>query len=201
MTACRSDDFEALYRVCVRSARRLHPYAMTSPRKPQASGRRRHQSRSGGERRRSKQLRWRCACLRTSRFGRGGAAPRWQDHEQRFEERAPVAGSVLGRRCARLAVGIAIVVKQLSRETGRLLRGDTSVSRGCRAAEDCRQTKERCPLSCPSLSPLCRARKDRPARRLVTSVARPRRLSHRDMLLGPGYHRGTIARASERMWR
>jgi hypothetical protein len=36
------------------------------------------------ERRQREQPRWRCACLPAS--DRSGTAPRWQDHEQRFEE-------------------------------------------------------------------------------------------------------------------
>jgi len=65
----------------------------------------------------------------------GEAPPRWQDHEQGFEECAPIAGSVFRQGGGSLAVGVAIVVKQLSRETKRLLRGDASVPRSHRARE------------------------------------------------------------------
>ena len=102
-----------------------------------ASERRRAITIDWGERRRSEQLRWRCASLSASRSDRRGAAPRWQDHEQRCEQRAPVAGSVLERGSACLAVGVAISVKQLSRETRRLLRGD-AIFPGCRA-QGCRR--------------------------------------------------------------
>ena len=106
--------------------------------------------------RRTEPLRWRCDCSPTSRSGKRGAAPRWQDHEQRFEEHAPVARSVLGRGHTCLAVGVALVVEQLSRETRRLLRGDASVSRGCLATEDCRQ-----PIADARTTPTARQRASR----------------------------------------
>ena len=67
------------------------------------------------------------------------APPRYQDHEQGFEECAPIVGSVFRQGGASFAVAVAVVAKQLSRKTRRLLRGDANVSRGCRATEDCRQ--------------------------------------------------------------
>lgn len=128
-TACRSGDFEAQASL-LRSVRRLHPRASTSPRKLENL---RTASpppwiRASAERATAMALRLLPNVTIRSKRRRAWVA----NHEQRVEERTPVEGSVLGRRGTPLAVGTAVAVEQLSRETGRLLRGDASVSRGWR---------------------------------------------------------------------
>jgi hypothetical protein len=103
-----------------------------------ASGRRRHHNRLGRARQ-TEQLQWRCAC---------------------FQRHCPVvdaphlAGKIMNRDLMNVRRSpdqswdgdvhvsqseFLSLLSSLSRETRRLLRGDASVSWGCRATEDCRQ--------------------------------------------------------------